>query len=224
LPRASTRSSPVANTKERSFLEVALALSSDVNLVLRGVRPGVASSRSTLAATPELHRLTIMNVSLRAPTDSDYAAIASWVPDAAAGLRWAGPRLPFPFAASDLRELLAVPGGGESSYCLIDESGNPCGFGQHWVLQPGAVHLGRIIVTPDARGHGFGRALCQQLISAALRSTSAAAITLRAYRDNLVAVGLYSSLGFVEVASESTDEVLFMKLMANAPSNGRSRR
>ena len=156
-----------------------------------------------------------MNASLRAPTASDYAAIASWIPDAAAGLRWAGPRLSFPFAASDLSALLAVPGGGEFSYSLIDESGSPCGFGQHWVLQPGAVHLGRIIVAPDARGRGLGRVLCQQLVSAGLHATSATAVTLRAYRDNLVAVGLYSSLGFVEVAAESTDDVLFMKMLAN---------
>lgn len=57
--------------------------------------------------------------------------------------------------------------------------------------------------------------LCQQLISAALRSTSATAVTLRAYRDNFTAVELYSSLGFSEVAAESTDDVLFMKMLAN---------
>lgn len=156
-----------------------------------------------------------MNASLRAPISSDYVAIASWIPDATAGLRWAGPRLPFPFSASDLPALLAVPGGGEFSYCLVDDSASPCGFGQHWVLQPGAVHLGRIIVAPKARGRGLGWMLCQQLISAALRSTSATAVTLRAYRDNFTAVELYSSLGFSEVAAESTDDVLFMKMLAN---------
>lgn len=162
--------------------------------------------------TPDAALPVIMNVSLRAPTAGDYAAIASWIPDAASGLRWAGPRLSFPFAASELPELLAVPGGGGSSWSLIDGSAEPCGFGQHWVLAPGAVHLGRIIVAPSVRGRGLGRVLCQQLISAALQSPSATAVTLRVYRDNRVAVGLYSSLGFVEVAAESTDDVLFMKM------------
>lgn len=155
-----------------------------------------------------------MNASLRTPSASDYADIASWIPDAAVGLRWAGPRLPFPFAASDLPALLAVPSGTGVSYCLIDSFANPCGFGQHWVLQAGAVHLGRIIVAPTARGRGLGRVLCQQLISAALQSTSATAVTLRVFRDNLVAVSLYSSLGFAEVPSESDDDVLFMKMLA----------
>lgn len=153
-----------------------------------------------------------MNASFRAPTVNDYAAVASWVPDAATCVRWAGPRLSFPFSASDLPALLAVPGGGEASYSLIDGSANFCGFGQHWVQQPGAVHLGRIIVAPNFRGRGLGQVLCQHLISAALRSTSAAAVTLRVYKDNSIAVGLYSSLGFVEVAAESTDDVLFMKM------------
>ncbi|WP_326533816.1 GNAT family N-acetyltransferase [Pseudorhodoferax sp.] len=161
-----------------------------------------------------------MNASLRSPSASDYAVIASWIPDAAAGLRWAGPRLPFPFSASALPELLAVPGGGEASYSLINEAENPCGFGQHWVLQPGAVHLGRIIVAPSARGRGIGRALCHQLIAAALHATGATAVTLRVYKDNTVAVRLYASLGFVEVASESTDEVLFMRMMVNPSVKG----
>jgi ribosomal-protein-alanine N-acetyltransferase len=155
-----------------------------------------------------------MNPSLRVPTNSDYAAIASWIPDAEAAVRWAGPHLSFPFGASDLPALLAVPGGGESSYSLIEGSVNLCGFGQHWVLQPGAVHLGRIIVAPDARGRGLGRELCQRLISAALKSTAAEAVTLRAYRDNVVALNLYKNLGFVEIASESTEDMLFMKMPA----------
>jgi ribosomal protein S18 acetylase RimI-like enzyme len=156
-----------------------------------------------------------MNMLIRTTTASDYEAIASWVPDAAAGLRWAGPRLPFPFVASDLGALLATPGRRESSYSLIDDSAKPCGFGQHWVLQHGAVHLGRIIVDPNSRGRGIGRVLCQRLISAALQSTSATAVTLRVYKDNLVAMRLYSTLGFVEVAAESTDDVFFMRRLTN---------
>jgi ribosomal-protein-alanine N-acetyltransferase len=156
-----------------------------------------------------------MKTSLRAPTAKDYAAIASWIPDATAGLRWAGPRLPFPFSASDLPALLAMPDGGKSSYSLIDKSGNLCAFGQHWVLEPGAVHLGRIIVAPDARGRGIGRTLCQQLISAALHSTALTAVTLRAYRNNLAAVQLYTSLGFVEVEADSNEDQIFMKMPAS---------
>jgi ribosomal protein S18 acetylase RimI-like enzyme len=156
-----------------------------------------------------------MNLSLRTPTTNDYLVLASWLPDAAACQRWAGPRLPFPFAAEDLPTLLAWPEGGESSYALIDSSGRLCGFGQHWVFQAGSVHLGRIIVAPNTRGCGYGRELCQHLITAALNATSATAVTLRVYRDNQVAVKLYSSLGFVECAAESTVDMLFMRAKVN---------
>lgn len=158
--------------------------------------------------------LATMNTSLRQAIASDYLALASWVPNEAAGRRWAGPRLPFPFLAQDLPALLAVPGGGEASYTLSDATGVPQGFGQHWVLQPRAVHLGRIIVGPEFRGRGLGRELCVQLISAALQATAATAVTLRAYKDNLAAVALYSSLGFVELAAESSDDAFFMKMEA----------
>ena len=161
-----------------------------------------------------------MKTSLRAPAESDYEAIASWITDAEACLRWAGPRLSFPFLASDLPALLAIPGGNEFGYCLVDESGAPCGFGQHWVLQPDAVHIGRIIVAPAARGQGLGRVLCQQLISTALAETSATVVTLRVYRDNLAAARLYSSLGFSEVADQSSNDVLFMKMLANPSFHG----
>ncbi|NEX62091.1 GNAT family N-acetyltransferase [Noviherbaspirillum sp. 17J57-3] len=75
--------------------------------------------------------------------------------------------------------------------------------------------MGRIVVAPDARGCAVGKVLCKQLVAAALETTSAATVTLRVYRDNVVVVRLYSSSGFVEVPSESNTEVVFMKLMAD---------
>ena len=94
--------------------------------------------------------------------------------------------------------------------------GVPYGFGQHFASQPSAVHLGRIIVSPAARGHGFGRQLCQKLIEQAFQTTGANAVTLRVYRDNPTALALYSSLGFSPVEAESTAEVFFMKMQANS--------
>lgn len=148
---------------------------------------------------------------LRAPASGDYLAIAGWIPDARAAQRWAGPQLPFPFPAAELPALLAMPDGGKSSYCLVDACGALGGFGQHWVITPGAVHLGRIIVSPDMRGQGVGLALCEQLIAAALQATGAGKITLRVYRDNLAALRLYRSLGFVEDPATSTSDVLAMQ-------------
>jgi [ribosomal protein S18]-alanine N-acetyltransferase len=154
-----------------------------------------------------------MTTTLRNPQPDDYLVIASWVPDAQACIRWAGPLVPFPFAAAELQRLLTVSNG--ESYCLADSGAEPCGFGQHFVVEDGAVHLGRIIVSPAARGKGLGRELCQQLIARAVQATGATAVTLRVYRDNAAALHLYSSLGFMPVAAKSSEEVLFMAHRAN---------
>jgi ribosomal protein S18 acetylase RimI-like enzyme len=150
-----------------------------------------------------------MKPELRPACAADYAFIAAWVPDAAACLRWAGPRVPFPFAGAELATHLAVTGG--ESHCLAEPAAAPCGFGQHWAVSTGAVHLGRIIVAPSARGQGLGYRLCVQLIARAIQATGAGAVTLRVYRDNAVALGLYTRLGFSTVATESNGEVFFMR-------------
>ena len=162
-----------------------------------------------------------MSATLRIPEPADYEVIASWVPDAGSCLRWAGPRVPFPFTAAELPRLLTMAGG--RSYCLAEGAASPLGFGQHWVLRPGAVHLGRIIISPAARGRGLGRLLCQLLVAQAIAATGAAEMTLRVFRSNTAALSLYSSLGFSAVEAESSQDVLFMRRAANPQggANGR---
>ncbi|WP_082090821.1 GNAT family N-acetyltransferase [Halomonas sp. HG01] len=152
-----------------------------------------------------------MEATLRTPQTADYEAIASWVVDKKACARWAGPLVPFPFSSENLPELLEVEGC--ASYCLVDSNNQCVGFGQFWMTDHGAVHIGRIIVSPEARGVGAGRLLCERLMDKALRSTGAHMVTLRVYRDNHTARSLYSSLGFVVVNSESTGDILFMRAM-----------
>jgi len=154
-----------------------------------------------------------MEATLRIPQKTDYETIASWVVDEKACARWAGPLVPFPFAPERLPELLEMDGC--SSYCLSDSNNKCIGFGQFWVADHGSVHIGRIIISPEARGIGAGRLLCEKLIDKAVRSTGAANVTLRVYRDNHAARSLYSSLGFFVVESESTGDLLFMCAVTN---------
>ena len=114
----------------------------------------------------------------------------------------------FPLSAAALPQMLAVAGA--CSFTLVDGE-RPLGFGQYWVQTPGAVHLGRILVAPAARGQGVGTRLCHLLMAAAVAGTGAEAITLRVYRDNRAARALYERLGFAVVAAESDDELLFMR-------------
>jgi ribosomal-protein-alanine N-acetyltransferase len=148
---------------------------------------------------------------LRPTEASDYPRIGSWIPDAAACARWAGPDLPFPFDPADLPELLALPTvvGLTMSH---GPQGQAIGFGQYRVRQPGAVHLCRIVLSPEQRGQGSGRKLIEMLLAEAIAATGASVVTLRVRRDNLVAQAIYQSLGFVEAPELSDDEVFEMRL------------
>lgn len=152
----------------------------------------------------------------------DYAVLPGWIPDATACARWAGPLLKFPLNPATLAEDLAV--GGSTSYFLrtADAAAGAeasatrpplrlLGFGQHRIITPGAVHLGRILIAPGARGNGLGRVLCTRLIVRAVAATGAAHVTLRVYRDNPAAIALYQQLGFEIIAAESDEAVFFMR-------------
>jgi [ribosomal protein S18]-alanine N-acetyltransferase len=145
---------------------------------------------------------------LRQASASDYETIVTWLPDAEATRRWAGPRVTFPFTAPELELQVQVPGG--KSY-VLQSGAAVVAYGQHWVLAKPAVHLGRLIVAPTHRGKGLGRELCVQLIAAAIQATGASAVTLRVYRDNTNALALYRALGFKPEAEESEGQVLFMR-------------
>lgn len=146
---------------------------------------------------------------LRTPEPADYATLASWVQDAAACMRWAGPKLRFPFVPARLPELLALPGA--FSRVMSRGHAEALGFGQFWLRESGAVHLGRIILAPGERGQGLGKTLCELLMAEARRTTGAGTFTLRVYRDNLPARAIYTGLGFVAVPGLSDEKVLAMR-------------
>ena len=142
-------------------------------------------------------------------TTEGYEVLATWLPDQAATLRWAGPRVTFPFHASGLERQLQVAG--SKSYALRRQS-ETLAFGQHWVTAPSSVHLGRLIVAPGHRGKGLGRELYQHLMAAGKAASGARSVTLRVYRDNTMVLALYLSLGFQVEAEERDGQVLAMRL------------
>ena len=147
--------------------------------------------------------------SLRPPGAADYAALGGWVTDADTCLRWAGPRLKFPFKSTRLAQLLAEPGA--HSFVMSHGPGPALGFCQFWVRDPGVAHLARIILAPEARGQGLGTTLCELLMAEAARSTGAGAFTLRVYRDNDAALAIYERLGFVAVPALSDERIFSMR-------------
>ncbi len=153
--------------------------------------------------------MNVMEPNLRPVQPSNYATIADWLDSAQATQRWAGPGVPFPLPPerfAQVLELAVRPG-----WVLLDEQDVCVGFGQYWMTDTGTAHLGRIIVSPLARGRGLGRLLMQSLSAQALREDGIQRLTLRVYRDNTAAEALYRDLGFQQVETSSTPELLFMQ-------------
>ena len=150
-----------------------------------------------------------MSPRLRPTLATDYAIIANWIKDAQACTRWAGPQIAFPFEVADLPHLLEKPD--SQSLALADHRNLPVGFAQFWQRDERRTHLGRIIVSPAARGLGYGRLLCEQLMRHAIAKSGSAVLSLRVYRDNEGALHLYRQLGFVAVETDSNEEVLAME-------------
>jgi N-acetylglutamate synthase len=88
--------------------------------------------------------------------------------------------------------LIALP----SAFVTIRDSGKPIGFGLG-VYERGMVGLFDIVVTPDARGRGVGRALTEAILGWG-KDSGAQRAYLNVRRANDVAMKLYSSLGFSE--------------------------
>ncbi len=150
-----------------------------------------------------------MEPNLYAVQPSHYASIAGWLDSAAATQRWAGPGVPFPLLPERFAQVIELEA--RSGWALLDEQDQCLGFGQYWMTDAGTAHLGRIIVSPLARGRGLGRLLMQALSAQALREDGIQRLTLRVYRDNTAAAALYRDLGFQQVEASSTQELLFMQ-------------
>lgn len=82
----------------------------------------------------------------------------------------------------------------ETSYCMQADV-NVAGYGQLRSLADGCGHLARLIVAPELRGMGLGRALVLDLLAMAA-GKGLEPVGLWVEPANEVAVSLYRKLGF----------------------------
>lgn len=89
-----------------------------------------------------------------------------------------------------------------ASFATLCHEGVAVGFGMT-VIERGMAELGAIILAPEARGKGLGRALVAGLMRYAFENGAARAY-LQVERGNAPAIALYESLGFVPVYTYAT--------------------
>ncbi len=138
---------------------------------------------------------TIMDLSLRPATPEHLSTVLQWITSPEELRLWGGELLTWP---PDVEKTWREIGAQDANtFTLLDDEENIAGFGQVLARAPATAHLGRIIVSPLLRGMGVGRALCEQLIAAAVERHHPERITLNVYIGNTRAVALYRSLGFI---------------------------
>jgi ribosomal protein S18 acetylase RimI-like enzyme len=145
-----------------------------------------------------------MNPPLRQLLPGERATVCAW----AVGEQWPGLTKGRLIDYEEFVQILASPG--HHSFALGEGRLPLIGFGQIWVAANGTVNLVRLLIDPIERGKGFGKLLCQLLLAQALCLPSTSRVKLRVRRDNIPAVAVYRALGFLELESESNEQVLGM--------------
>lgn len=82
----------------------------------------------------------------------------------------------------------------ETLYCCIEKNGESIACASA-VLERGYVTLVNVIVDERYRGQGYGRRLCESLLSQA-KETGSHTAYLQVVQSNRIAVKLYESLGY----------------------------
>ncbi len=134
-----------------------------------------------------------MAVSLVPATEAHLLSMMPWFPDEASVRLWAGDAFRVPFTPAtfvDDARLADLP-----SRALLDADGVLVAFGQYYLRQ-GRCHVGRLAVTPEGRGRGFGKALVAALVREGAAVLDVDECSLFVLPTNTRAAGLYRTLGF----------------------------
>lgn len=128
---------------------------------------------------------------------ADAGRIASWARTAAEALAWCSiDSVPVPSKVVTQWSTAADV----EAFVLVDESGNPVGYGELWIDDDEAeVELAHLIVDPAERGHGAGRSLVRSLIE--IGGSHHQQVFLRVVPDNLPAIRCYLGAGMERVAA-----------------------
>jgi ribosomal protein S18 acetylase RimI-like enzyme len=132
--------------------------------------------------------------------------IVSWIPDADALYRFAGPQPRWPFSVAQLREREGRPG---HSAWVLDDAGAPAGQFELTVTD-GDAWLSRVIIDPSRRGQGLARTLVRFALDEA-RAHGATGIGLKVIAGNDAAIRTYLAAGFQATGGAERDDVIAMR-------------
>jgi ribosomal protein S18 acetylase RimI-like enzyme len=138
---------------------------------------------------------------LREAIATDIDELMRWFPKSDDVHVWGGPWFRFPFTRGTFTK--DIHWGKMDSFCLCDSSRRVVAFGQLYE-RDGRIHLARLVVIPEMRGHGLGRRLIEMLMTAGQAIFPGKDYSLFVFRENKPAYDCYKSLGF-EIADYPDD-------------------
>jgi len=109
---------------------------------------------------------------------------------------WFGEKVRYGSTADDIWQQIKADERGTFAFY---QGAELIGFAQAYEKIEKGIHIACLIVNPDVRGKGLGRAFVEALLEQARAKQQAQFITLNVYPENTLARGLYRSLGFHEV-------------------------
>ena len=112
---------------------------------------------------------------------------------------WAGASARWPATPESFWE--DINNADATTFALIAPDAGVVGLGQVRYREQTYGHLARIIVSPHHRGQGLGRILCSALMREAPKLHPITGYSLWVYNDNITAISLYESLGYVRSVS-----------------------
>ena len=138
---------------------------------------------------------------LRQCRREEILQLQKWLTNEETCMLWCAGRFSFPLTEEDLlrfydsvteerhtRLIAATTEGNQMiGFFLIRQTDAPSG----------SAHLGFIVINPEYRGHGYGKAMLQQALQEAAKK-GVSRLTLAVFARNLAARRCYTALGFVE--------------------------
>ena len=138
-------------------------------------------------------------IQLRPTVAGDLPDLLGWVGSEAEMVLWSGPTFSWPL---DLEQLGSYLAEGPASSRLVWTAFDyvepaPVGHVGLALQDNGNTgRLGRVLVAPNARHLGYGRAITQAAVTAGFNETTIEVMTLGVYRHNTIARRLYEQIGF----------------------------
>jgi RimJ/RimL family protein N-acetyltransferase len=143
-------------------------------------------------------------VTIRPFDRSDFEGLISWVPTQQALTQWCAAFFQYPLDPMQLQRYLdstAQPNA-RVMFSAHDLAGEPVGHIEISMIWPHlSCRLSRILVAPDRRGQGIGRAMVARAVAFAFDIYHVDRIDLGVAADNTLAIACYRQQGFVHVGS-----------------------